>query len=106
MAAEEGQKEEGPVDVVAKEKQTNRFENWLVIYLPLAWLAQLGNGVIQTITGIQNNNIAFAYFFRNTMRKFAIVFPNTTKVKLAYIYRIYELRIIQCDQLMIVAINI
>jgi len=53
MAAEEGQKEEGPVDGVTKEKQTNRFENWLVIYLPLAWLAQLGNGVIQTITGTE-----------------------------------------------------
>ncbi len=51
MAAEDGQKEEGPVDGVTKEKQTTRFENWLVIYLPLAWLAQLGNGVIQTITG-------------------------------------------------------
>jgi hypothetical protein len=53
MAAEEGQKEEGPVDGVTKEKQTNRFENWLVIYLPMAWLAQLGNGVIQTITGTE-----------------------------------------------------
>jgi hypothetical protein len=53
MAAEEGQKEEGPVDEVTKKKQTNRFENWLVIYLPLAWLAQLGNGVIQTITGTE-----------------------------------------------------
>jgi hypothetical protein len=90
MAAEEGQKEEGPVEGVTKEKQTNRFENWLVIYLPLAWLAQLGNGVIQTITGIQNNNNVFAYYVPNSMRKFAIVFPKTTKVKLAYIYRIYE----------------
>ncbi len=53
MAAEEGQKDEGLVDGVTREKQTNRFENWLVIYLPLAWLAQLGNGVIQTITGTE-----------------------------------------------------
>jgi hypothetical protein len=29
----------------------NRFENWMTVYLPLAWSAQLGNGVVQTITG-------------------------------------------------------
>ena len=68
MADEEGNNKEGVVDDVGKDVQTelvkkkNRFENWLLIYLPLAWLAQLGNGVIQTITGRvepKQNKIAF-----------------------------------------------
>jgi len=35
-------------------KLENELENkWIVYYLGLAWAAELGNGVIQTITGIE-----------------------------------------------------
>jgi hypothetical protein len=43
------EKEEKPTNEEPVKK--NRFENWMSVYLPLAWSAQLGNGVVQTITG-------------------------------------------------------
>jgi len=76
MADEEGNNKEGAVDDVDKDVQAelvmkkNRFENWLLIYLPLAWLAQLGNGVIQTITGrveSKQNQIAFCRKMRDRL---------------------------------------
>ena len=36
-------------------KEKNRSDRWMSVYLPLAWSAQLGNGIVQTITGHRLN---------------------------------------------------
>jgi hypothetical protein len=51
MSGTEGDKAEAATTNKEEPPAKNRFDNWLTVYLPLAWSAQLGNGAVQTITG-------------------------------------------------------
>ena len=41
-------------------KEKNRSDRWMSVYLPLAWSAQLGNGIVQTITGHRLNRTEYS----------------------------------------------